>query len=145
MEKRQTKTSCRGKQGGYHEGQKGWSDEETMLLIRLYASNGGEWKAISGHFAGRSSNSIHNRFYRIQKNIEKNQLEQETGKKCSKCGLRRRGHFCSLGVNLGEDAFLDTVFFSDATFEDYSHDESTLLEGPIRFAWPEEDSASLNC
>lgn len=134
MAKRKTKTLYSAKQGGYHEGQREWSDEETVLLIRLHAAKGNAWKLISSHFPDRNCNSIRNRFYRLQKNIEKNRMSRKIGNRCSKCGMRRRGHLCSLGVNLGEDTSLEVFPFPDTFFVDCHKlgcDSITFVAAPI--------------
>lgn len=148
MAKRKMEALYSEKQGGYHEGQREWSDEDTILLTRLHACNGNAWKLIASHFPDRTCSSIRNRFYRLQKNIEKNQRSGETGNKCAKCGMRRRGHLCSLGVNLGEDTLLDRFSLPDTLLVDYSKlecDSSTFVVAPIQFVWSPEDSASLKC
>lgn len=137
---------CNGKQGGYHEGQRDWSDEETVLLLRLHASNGNAWKLITSYFPGRTCNSIRNRFYRMKKNIESNQNPEATGNRCSKCGLRRRGHLCSLGVTLGADASQDVFPFPDTLLVDYAKLQfsyPSLVDVPVHFEWPSVDNASL--
>lgn len=146
MAKRKAEVLCNGKRGGYHEGQKDWSDDETVLLLRLHASNGNAWKLIASYFPERTCNSIRNRFYRLQKNIEKNQDPEAAGNTCSKCGMRRRGHLCSLGVSLGTDASLDAFPFSDTLLVDYAKLECSPvspLDVPVHFLWPSVDNASL--
>jgi hypothetical protein len=148
MAKRKAEALCNGKQGGYHEGQRDWSDEETVLLLRLHASNGNAWKLIASYFPGRTCNSIRNRLYRMQKNIESNQNPEATGNRCSKCGLRRRGHLCSLGVTLGTDASQDVFPFPDTLLVDYEKLQFSYpspVDVPVHFAWPSVDNASLKC
>lgn len=148
MAKRKAGALYSATQGGYHEGQREWSDEETILLLRLHASNGNAWKLIASHFPDRTCNSIRQRFCRLQKNIEKNQRSGETGNKCAKCGMRRRGHLCSIGVNLGEDTPLDVFPFPDTFLVDYSNLECnspTFVATPIEFVWSPADSAPLTC
>lgn len=161
MKKGKSVVLFRNRHGGCHEDQKGWSDEETVLLVQLHATNGKQWKLIARHFPSRTRSSIRSRFYRLQQNIEKDQRPGATGQTCSKCGLRRRGHLCTLGVHLGEGhlaeghsggehlggGHMPEVFpFPDTLVVDYSKLECnspTYVES-VCFVWSPDDHASLN-
>lgn len=67
-----------------------WTPEEDAVLAEQVAARGRKWDLIRRHhFAGRSCNSLRNRWVRLR------QATARPGtQRCRLCGELRRGHAC---------------------------------------------------
>jgi hypothetical protein len=54
-----------------------WSDDDDRRLLDEFARVGPRWAAIAGCFAGRSGNSVRNRFFLLQRKARKKGGESE--------------------------------------------------------------------
>lgn len=110
---------------------KDWSDEETVLLIDLQAALGNRWAQIAAHFSGRTASSVRNRFYRIQTDAHKNLDPNRKANICNKCGLKKRGHLCSLRKHIELAHTLPVFPFPDTLLVDYTLVEKWLSESKV--------------
>jgi hypothetical protein len=105
-----------------------WNDKDTVLLVDLQAALGNRWAQIAAHFPGRSVNSVRNRFYRIQIGAQKSLDPNVKGNICNKCGLRKRGHLCSLRKHIDLTPKAPVFPFPDTLLVDYTLVDKWLSE-----------------